>query len=75
MDNDYSKVKLSKLKQIVNHIEKDMGVHRDDVEVPMEYVISALFPDAYDNIKRAVTQSYMDGYKAGLKSLLEDDGK
>lgn len=68
--DDYSCVNLNKLELIVKELKE-----KEITEVPMEYIISAFFPDAYDNIKNAVTQSYMDGYKAGLKSVLEDDGK
>lgn len=68
--DDYSFISLDKLESIIEEL-RDNEVK----EVPMEYIISAFFPDAYDNIKKVVTQSYMDGYKAGLKSLLEDDRK
>jgi len=33
-----------------------MKVEKGDLEIPMEYIISALFPDAYDNIKEAMAK-------------------
>lgn len=75
MENDFSKVKLSKLEQIIKGLRKEMKVEKGDLEIPMEYIISALFPDAYDNIKEAMAKQYMEGFNAGRKSLLEDDCK
>ena len=75
MENDFSKVKLSKLEQITKNLRKELKINKGDLEIPMEYIISALFPDAYDNIKNAMTQEYIRGYKEGRKSVLEDDLK
>ena len=70
MDNEFSKVKLSKLEQITKNIRKELKVKNGDVEIPMEYIISALFPDAYDNIKKAMTQEFIRGYNEGKNSIL-----
>ncbi len=75
MDNDFSKVKLSKLEQITKSIRKELKVKNGDVEIPMEYIISALFPDAYDNIKKAMAQEFIRGYNEGKNSILGDESK
>ena len=75
MDNEFSKVKLSKLEQITKNIRKELKVKNGDVEIPMEYIISALFPDAYDNIKKAMTQEFIRGYNEGKNSILGDESK
>ena len=68
--DEISYVSLDKLISIVDELkEKEID------KVPMEFVISAFFPDAYDNLKNIVTQSYMDGFREGIKFVSEDDGK
>ena len=61
--NEISFVSLDKLIQVVDELKE-----KEVTEIPMEYIISAFFPDAYDNLKAIVTQSYIDGYNAGLAS-------
>lgn len=68
--DEISYVNLDKLIQIIDEL-KEKKVEK----VPMEYIISAFFPDAYDNIKELVARSYMEGYNEGRKSILEDDCK
>lgn len=68
--DEISYVSLDKLISIVDELkEKEID------KIPMEFIISAFFPDAYDNLKNMIIQSYMDGFKAGVKSVSEDDGK
>ena len=68
--DEISYVNLDRLISIVDELkEKEID------KIPMEFIISAFFPDAYDNLKNMITQSYMDGFKAGIKSVSEDDGK
>lgn len=68
--DEISYVSLDKLIQITNELKE-----KEVEKVPMEFIISAFFPDAYDNLKTAIAQSYMEGFKAGKESVMEDDGK
>jgi len=68
--DEISYVSLDKLILIIDEL-KENKVEK----VPMEFIISAFFPDAYDNLKAAIAQSYIEGFNAGKESIMEDDGK
>ena len=79
--DELSTVKLSRVKQVVSQVEnvacegcKDID-GTDDVEIGMEFLISAFFPDAYDNLREKMTAEYIRGYNDGRNSLAEDDCK
>ena len=46
---ELSRVKLSRVKDFIAKVEENIDA--EDIEIGMEYFISAFFPDAYDNLK------------------------
>ena len=56
-------VPLSQLRKVVTHTsELD-----DNTEISLEFVLTALFPTVWNNIKKYANDCYTNGYLAGLK--------
>ena len=57
-------VKLSDIKRMIDSLEKDGN--EQDFELSFEFVLIALFPDCWNNVKaelsRQYTLGYIDGY-------------
>lgn len=70
---DTDTIKYSKVKNILEKIKSTLN--QEDPDIPVTYFLSAFFPNAINNIKEQITKSYMEGYKDGKNSLMEDDGK
>ena len=73
---ELSTVKLSSIKKLVEAIEA--ATKNEDTEVGMEFLITAFFPDSYDNLRKIITEEYIRGYndgKAAAEEEMEDDLK
>ena len=69
----YDSVKLSRLKKVVKHVERDlMSIDFEkrgiDPDVSFEFLVGSLFPTVFQNImdyvKEERTKAYMEGYNA-----------
>lgn len=74
-DNSLGTIKFSKLEKTFYIIKEAYYDKKEDKDIPLVYVMSILFPGAYDNLKDSFAKEYMRGYQEGRKSVLEDDGK
>ena len=45
----------------------------DDMELPMEYLLGALFPDAPVKFKELTSQCFIDGYNRGYEDRIEEE--
>lgn len=57
-------INYGKLKDFINN----MGV-REDTEVTLMYLISALFPTAYKNFEKGMMDQYTKGYMQGREDV------
>ena len=58
-------VSLQTLENMVKRLQKDFdGAPSEQILIPFEFVIGSLFPNAYNNIKDAMSQQYIEGYNA-----------
>ena len=37
----------------------------EEIIIPFEFIIGSMFPQAYQNIKNTITQSYIEGFNKG----------
>ena len=69
-------IKLSDVEKMVNTIKRDCG--DADVELTFEFILTAFFPNCWNNIQTALNRQYTLGYIDGQKNskgLLEDNGE
>lgn len=68
-DNSVGSVKLSKIKSIIEAVEKHN--HDDiDMDISAEFLIPSCFPEIWKNFQNNISHQYTLGYIAGYK-----DGK
>ena len=62
MNKKLDTVKLSRLKKIVELIEKN---NDEDVDVTFEYMIASCFPRVWNNIQKRLSYEHTQGYIQG----------
>lgn len=61
---------------MVEAIKKDVG--DSDVDLSLEFILTAFFPTCWNNMQAALNRQYTLGYIAGQKDVqvaLEDNGE
>lgn len=58
--------KLSRLRKMVETLNRGAGP-QNDMDVSFEYLMASLFPNILNNIRHAMTDNYIAGYKKGLE--------
>ena len=69
-------IKLSDVERMVASIKKNTD--DEDVDLSLEFILTAFFPTCWNNIQAALNRQYTLGYIAGQKdskSSLEDNGE
>lgn len=67
MDN-IDRVNLSRIKKMVESLEKNLEDAIEDVEVGFEYVVGSLFPTVFTNVMDRLKQEHMNGYLEGYEA-------
>lgn len=62
MNKKLDTVKLSRLKKIVELIERN---NDEDVDVTFEYIIASCFPRVWNNIQKRLSYEHTQGYIQG----------
>ena len=62
------RVNLSRIKKMVESLEKSLGDTIEDVEVSFEYVVGSLFPTVFTNVMDRLKQEHMNGYLEGYEA-------
>lgn len=60
------KTTFGRLKRMLESLEKTLGP-RMDMDLSFEYVVGSLFPGAWDNIQKAISDAHMAGYLQALE--------
>ena len=61
------------VEKLVERIKKDYegaNTFSENIMLPFEFIIGSLFPNSYNNIKDAMAQQYIEGYRAGFNDGL-----
>lgn len=69
-------IKLSEVERMVASVRKNVG--NDDVDLSLEFILTAFFPTCWNSVQAALNRQYTLGYIAGQKdsrSPLEDNGE
>lgn len=69
LEYEFDTTELSRVKHIVKLIEDKLPEGIEDCSISFTFFMGALFPDILNNIKEAVTQSYIEGFKEGAKNV------
>jgi hypothetical protein len=64
MNKKLDTVKLSRLKKIIDLLEKH-NENSEDIDVAFEYVIASCFPRAWNNIQKRLSYEHTQGYIQG----------
>ena len=68
-------IKLSDVERMVESIKKNTT---EDVDLSLEFILTAFFPICWNNVQAALNKQYTLGYIAGQKDSagpLEDNGE
>ena len=63
-------VYLSDLEKLVERTKKHVG--EENIEISFEYILTALFPTAWNNIQAELSRQYTLGYIQGQKEKEEE---
>lgn len=63
-------VYLSDLEKLVERTRKHVG--EENIEISFEYILTALFPTAWNNIQSELSRQYTLGYIQGQSDRLEE---
>ena len=69
-------IKLSDVERMVASVKKNVG--NEDVDLSLEFILTAFFPTCWNNMQAALNRQYTLGYIAGQKDVqvaLEDNGE
>lgn len=64
MEENLATVKLNRIKQCINSIEKHYEGKEEDIELTFEFIIGSFFPEVLHNIEEKMTQNYIAGFNA-----------
>ena len=62
-------IKLSDVERMVASVKKNVG--DTDVDLSLEFILTAFFPTCWNNIQDALKQQYTLGYIAGMKEACD----
>ena len=68
-------IKLSDVERMVASVKKNVG--NKDIDLSLEFILTAFFPTCWNNIQAALNKQYTLGYIAGQRDAtgpLEDNG-
>ena len=68
-------IKLSDVERMVESIKKNTT---EDVDLSLEFILTAFFPTCWNNVQAALNKQYTLGYIAGQRDAtgpLEDNGE
>lgn len=61
-------VPLSVVRQALDKITKELpDMAEEDIMLNFEFLVGSFFPHALENMRNAITQSYIEGYNEGKK--------
>ena len=69
-------IKLSDVERMVASVKKNVG--SEDVDLSLEFILTAFFPTCWNNVQAALNKQYTLGYIAGQRDAtgpLEDNGE
>ena len=69
-------IKLSDVERMVASVKKNVG--NEDVDLSLEFILTAFFPTCWNNVQAALNKQYTLGYIAGQRDAtgpLEDNGE
>lgn len=69
-------IKLSDVERMVGSVKKNVG--NEDVDLSLEFILTAFFPTCWNNVQAALNRQYTLGYIAGQRDAtgpLEDNGE
>ena len=58
-------IKLSDVERMVASVKKSVG--DNDVDLSLEFILTAFFPTCWNNVQKALNRQYTLGYIAGTK--------
>lgn len=66
---ELDKVPLSKIETAIDSIRKYYpDKNSDDIDITFEFLIGSFYPNILDNIKKALTENYINGYNEGTRA-------
>ena len=68
MNKELDFVKLSRLKKIINLLEKNNQT-KEDIDVAFEYIIASCFPRVWGNIQKILSEEHTKGYIEGREDM------
>lgn len=64
-------IKLSDVERMVASVKKNVG--DNDVDLSLEFILTAFFPTCWNNVQDALNRQYTLGYIAGTKEASNFD--
>ena len=68
MNKELDFVKLSRLKKIIDLLEKNNQTE-EDIDVAFEYIIASCFPRVWGNIQKVLLEEHTKGYIEGREDM------
>lgn len=68
MNKELDFVKLSRLKKIIDLLEKNNQTE-EDIDVAFEYIIASCFPRVWKNIQKVLSEEHTKGYIEGREDM------
>lgn len=68
MNKELDFVKLSRLKKIIDLLEKNNQTE-EDIDVAFEYIIASCFPRVWENIQKILSEEHTKGYIEGREDM------
>lgn len=68
MNKELDFVKLSRLKKIIDLLEKNNQTE-EDIDVAFEYIIASCFPRVWGNIQKILSEEHTKGYIEGREDM------
>ena len=62
--NNLPVVKLSTIERMIKTLKKETG---EDIELNLEFVLTALFPNCWNNIQKEMSRQYTMGFIAATR--------
>jgi len=72
MEQKLDTVKLSMIEKAVYQLKSNLN-DDEDLELSFEFIIGSFFPTIMNNIKKAFTQNYIQGYNDAKERYLNED--
>lgn len=69
MNKELDFVKLSRLKKVIELLERNNQSKEEDIDVTFEYIIASCFPRVWKNIQRVLSEEHTKGYIEGREDM------